>query len=52
MIRREHIPDLALGYRNRAGEYVCEKFENGRGSPESARATFPLDERSRSSRDG
>lgn len=44
MIHREHLTNLALGYRNRKGEYVCEKFEDEDGFLESARATLPFDE--------
>ncbi|WP_338506234.1 hypothetical protein [Pseudomonas poae] len=44
MIHREHLTDLALGYRNREGEYVCEKFEHEQRFLEGARATLPFDE--------
>ena len=44
MIHREHLSDLALGYRNREGEYVYEKFEYEHGFLESARATLLFDE--------
>lgn len=44
MIHREHLTDLALGYRNREGEYVCEKFEHEQRFLESARATLLFDE--------
>jgi hypothetical protein len=44
MIHREHLTYLALGYRNREGEYVCEKFDDEDGFLESARATLPFDE--------
>lgn len=44
MIHREHLTDLAVGYRNREGEYVCEKFEDEDGFLESARANLPFDE--------
>lgn len=44
MIHREQLTDLALGYRNRAGEYVCEKFEEDHGFLENARAILSFDE--------
>ncbi|MBD8191493.1 hypothetical protein IFR35_03290 [Pseudomonas fluorescens] len=44
MIHREHLTDLALGYRNREGEYVCKKFENEDGFLENARAALTFDE--------
>lgn len=44
MIHREHLIYLAVGYRNRDGEYVCEKFEDEEGFLENARATLLLDE--------
>ncbi|NJJ58968.1 hypothetical protein [Pseudomonas sp. B14(2022)] len=44
MIHREHLTDLALGYRNRDGEYVCEKFEKEDGFLANARATLAFDE--------
>ena len=44
MIHREQLTDLALGYRNREGEYVCEKFEEEHGFLENARAILPFDE--------
>ena len=44
MIHREQLTDLALGYRNREGEYVCEKFEEDHGFLENARAILPFDE--------
>ncbi|WP_439850055.1 hypothetical protein ACTACG_17960 [Pseudomonas syringae] len=44
MIHREHLTDLALGYRNREREYVCERFEDEDGFLESARANLPFDE--------
>ena len=44
MIHRGHLTYLALGYRNREGEYVCEKFDDEDGFLESARATLPFDE--------
>jgi hypothetical protein len=44
MIHREHLTDLAVGYRNREGEYVCEKFEDETGFLENARATLSFDE--------
>lgn len=44
MIHREHLTDLAVGYRNREGEYVCEKFEDEHGFLENARATLSFDE--------
>ncbi|MCP1465851.1 hypothetical protein [Pseudomonas sp. S3E17] len=44
MIHREHLTDLALGYRNREGEYVREKFDHEHRFLESARATLPFDE--------
>jgi hypothetical protein len=44
MIHREHLTYLAVGYRNRDGEYVCEKFEDEEGFLENARATLSFDE--------
>jgi hypothetical protein len=44
MIHREHLTYLALGYRNRKGEHVCEKFEDEDGFLESARATLTFEE--------
>ena len=44
MIHREQLTDLALGYRNREGEYVREKFEEEHGFLENARAILPFDE--------
>lgn len=44
MIHREHLTGLAVGYRNREGEYVCEKFEDEHGFLENARATLSFDE--------
>lgn len=44
MIHREHLTFLALGYRNRDGEYVCEKFEDEHGFLENARATLSFEE--------
>lgn len=44
MIHREQLTDLALGYRNREGEYVCEKFKEEHGFLENARATLSFDE--------
>ena len=44
MIHREQLTDLALGYRNREGEYVCEKFEKEHGFLENARAILSFDE--------
>lgn len=44
MIHREGLTDLALGYRNRDGEYVCERFENEHRFLENARATSSFKE--------
>src|SRR5450830_1432454 len=44
MIHREHLTDLALGYRDREGEYVCEKFEDEHEFLANARATLSFDE--------
>lgn len=44
MIHREHLTYLALGYRNREGEYVCEKFDDEDGFLGGARATLTFDE--------
>lgn len=44
MIHREHLTYLAVGYRKRDGEYVCEKFEDREGFLETARATLSFDE--------
>lgn len=44
MIHREHLTYLAIGYRNRDGEYVCEKFEDEESYLEHARATSSFDE--------
>lgn len=46
MIHREHLRYLAIGYRNRDGEYVCEKFEDEdeEGYLQHARATLSFDE--------
>jgi hypothetical protein len=44
MIHREHLTDLAVGYRNLEGEYVCEKFEDETGFLENARAILSFDE--------
>jgi hypothetical protein len=44
MIHRESLTDLALGYRNRDGEYVCEKFEDEHRFLENARTTLSFEE--------
>lgn len=44
MIHRGHLTDLAVGYLNRKGEYICEKFENESAFRGSALATLPFDE--------
>jgi hypothetical protein len=44
MIHRKNLTDLALGYRNCEGEYVCEKFENEDRFLETARATLLFDD--------
>ena len=44
MIHREQLTDLALGYRNREGEYVCEKLEEEHGFLENSRAILSFDE--------
>ncbi|MBM5458618.1 hypothetical protein H8F21_13695 [Pseudomonas sp. P66] len=43
MIRREHLRFLAVGYRNRDGDYVREKFEDPDDWLENARAIVPFD---------
>lgn len=44
MIHRERLTDLALGYRNREGQLVCEKFKHEQRFLESGPATLPFDE--------
>lgn len=44
MVHRDHLTYLAIGYRNRGGEYVREKFKDEEGFLENARATLPFDE--------
>ena len=44
MIHRKHLTDLALGYRDREREYVCEKFEDEDRFLESVRASLPFDD--------
>lgn len=43
MIHREHLRYLALGYRNREGEYIREKLEDPEDWLDHARAILPLD---------
>ncbi|WP_257111288.1 hypothetical protein [Pseudomonas ficuserectae] len=44
MIHRKHLKYLALGYRNREGEYLREKFDDSNEFLESARSMLSFDE--------
>ncbi|KPB58763.1 Uncharacterized protein AC512_1291 [Pseudomonas savastanoi pv. phaseolicola] len=44
MIHRKHLKYLALGYRNREGEYLREKFDDSNEFLESARSILSFDE--------